>query len=269
MLANAISSHMCRINRRHTMTCQSIQTYCLPRRMHRLPRRLSLRCGHLLIAWLTYSSTRSSTRGRTYPRRRPLEWFLFVPLCYLYCIDFYGHIQKLVCTICGVLVVVDERYPTLFGFALDVTMYIACNAECAIYDVFDDYFDIYALLKSFGFLICDKTNKTEKKPFFAVCKDQSTRQRKYTRSAWKGLCRVQKPWHTAKVTSLPCALTSGTRQTLLLCHVSRVVAHGKGPLAISRRDLSFFCQVSRFAHGKAFAVCPTKKPTAKRPFVDA
>ena len=70
------------------------------------------------------------------PRRRhrrwPLEWFLFVSVCYLYCIDFYGHIQKLVCTICGVVVVVDERYPTLFGFALDVTMYIAYNADCAI-----------------------------------------------------------------------------------------------------------------------------------------
>jgi len=110
MLANAISSLMCRINRRHPMTGQSIQTYRLLRRMHRLPRRLSLRCGHLLIGWLTYSSTRSSTRGRTCPRRRPLEWFLFVSLCYLYCIDFYGHIQKLVCTICGVVVVVDERY---------------------------------------------------------------------------------------------------------------------------------------------------------------
>jgi len=132
MLANAISSLMCRINQQHPMMGQSIQTYRLPRRMHHLPRRLSLRCGHLLIEWLTCSSTRSSTRGRTCPRRRPLEWFLFVSLCYLYCIDFYGHIQKLVCTICGVVVVVDERYPTLFGFALDVTMYIAYNADCAI-----------------------------------------------------------------------------------------------------------------------------------------
>ena len=111
------------------------------------PRRLSLRCGHLLIGCLNYNSTCRSTRGRTFPRRQPLEWFLFVSLCYLYCTDFYGHIQKLVCTICGVLVVVDERYPSLFEFALDVTMYIACNAECAIYDVCDDYFDIYALLQ--------------------------------------------------------------------------------------------------------------------------
>ena len=104
------------------MTGQSIQTYRLPRRMHRLPRRLSLRCGHLLIGFLTYNSTRRSTRGRTFPRRQPLEWFLFVSQCYLYCIDFYGHIQKLVCTTCGLLVVVDERYHTLFGFALYVTM---------------------------------------------------------------------------------------------------------------------------------------------------
>jgi len=97
------------------MTGQSIQTYCLPRR-------LSLRCGHLLIGCLTYNSTRSSTRGRTFPRRQPLEWFLFVSLSYLYCIDFYGQIQKLVCTTCGLLVVVDERYHTLFGFALYVTI---------------------------------------------------------------------------------------------------------------------------------------------------
>ena len=103
---------MCRINRRHPMTGQSIQTYRLPRRMHRLPRCLSLRCGHLLTGWLTCSSTRSSTRGRTRRRRhsrRPLSGF-YLSLCYLYCIDFYGHIQKLVCTICGVVVVVDERY---------------------------------------------------------------------------------------------------------------------------------------------------------------
>ena len=160
MLANAISSLMCRINRRHPMTGQSIQTYRLPRRMHRLPRCLSLRCGHLLIGWITYSSMRSSTPGRTRRhRRRPLEWFLFVSLCYIYCIDFYGHIQKLVCTICGVVVVVDEWYPTLFGFALDVTMYIACNADCGIWNVCDDYFDIYALLKSFGFHKRDKTKK--------------------------------------------------------------------------------------------------------------
>ena len=57
---------------------------------------------------------------------------LLVSLCYLYCIDLYGQIQKLVCATCGLLVVVDEQYQILFAFARYLTIYTACNADCAI-----------------------------------------------------------------------------------------------------------------------------------------
>ena len=52
---------------------------------------------------------------------------LLVSLCYLYCIDLYGQIQKLVCATCGLLVVVDERYQILFAFARYLTILCPCN----------------------------------------------------------------------------------------------------------------------------------------------
>jgi len=84
--------------------------------------------------------------------------------------------------------------------------------------VCDDYFDIYALLKSFGFHIRDKTKKRKKSILCRVT----------TGLPGKDLCRVLNPWHTAKVPffavccglwhtaklpCLPCVKTLGTRQS--------------------------------------------------------
>jgi len=107
--------------------------------------------------------------------------------------------------------------------------------------------------------------KIEKKSFFAVCKDQSTRQRMATGLPGKHLCRVLNPWHTAKVPFF--AVCYGIWHTANLPCLPCVVAlaHGKVALPPSAVVVDFFCRVSSYTHGKGFAVCPTKNPQQKRP----
>ena len=64
------------------------------------------------------------------------------------------------------------------------------------------------------------------------------------------LCRVQKPWHTAKIWTLPCATSAG--------HAANIWPRQRSWLA------TLFCRGSKVAHGKPFVVCPIYS-TRQRP----
>ena len=131
-----------------------------------------------------------------------------------------------------------------------------------------DYFDIYALLKSFGFHIRDKTKKRKKNPFFTVCKDQSTRQ-KTTGLPGKHLCRVLNLWHTAKVPFF--AMCYGIWHTANLPCLPCVVAlaHGKVALPPSAVVVAFFLPSVELCTRQRLCRMPDKKSTTKKAFADA
>ena len=106
------------------------------------------------------------------------------------------------------------------------------------------------------------------------------------------LCRMQKPWHMAKIWTLSCGRLQGTRQ--IFGHVivpgwllyfavgrewhtanplpcARYIAHGKGRLC---RSLVAVCALPCAAHGKRFAVgfwgftvCPWHTAKGRSPVV--
>ena len=88
----------------------------------------------------------------------------------------------------------------------------------------DDYYDICQLFVLSGYHIRNKKNRI------------------------RDLCRVQKPWHTAKKPMFTVCQSQGTRQTFELCRVPRLQAHGKGGRHVTSQVFCFF-----FYHGSALA----------------
>ena len=136
-----------------------------------------------------------------------------------------------------------------------------------------------------------------------MCIYHGTRQRSPENTIWTIVCRVQKPWHTAKNRGLPCAktLAHGKHPAFAVCraglahgkhgrprhpqkfaecqqrHTAKVLscarktAHGKGSLC---RRLVAVCPLPCAAHGKpfavgfkGFAVCPWHTAKGRCPVV--
>ena len=91
-----------------------------------------------------------------------------------------------------------------------------------------------------------------------MCKSQGTRQSGYCRPRWTSLCRVQKPGHTEKVGSLPCANARAhvIGWAFALCqtawHTTKETESRQPPSS------TFFCREPHSAHDKVLAVCPIK-----------
>ena len=132
-----------------------------------------------------------------------------------------------------VLVVLDERNKTLFVcvYQMPVMLIRIHGIIIMIYMIF------------WGYHI--RNNQTKK---LVLAPLPCAKTMAYGKGA--NLCHVQKPWHMAKIWTLPCATPAG--------HTANIWPHHRSWLA------TLFCCGSRMAHGKPFAVCPIYS-TRQRP----
>ena len=84
----------------------------------------------------------------------------------------------------------------------------------------------------------------------------------------RDLCRVQKPWHTAKEPMFAVCQSQGTRQTFELCRVPRRQAHGKGGRHVTSQVFCFFLPWVNFDTRQKLCRVPDKWHTANDVFAD-